>query len=132
MKDTVVVTAIIKNRGDKFLIVKRKENEDIHGGKWVFPGGKVSEGEDLFEALKREIMEEVGLKIIKKEKQVSSYQYKRPDGSLTKGFCFLVFVDDDKVVLCDRLEDFSWISIDDIEKYDHVEGLDEELLGVFS
>lgn len=47
--------------GNKILLVKRGTKPSK--GMWAFPGGKVKYWENLVEALKREIKEEVGLDI---------------------------------------------------------------------
>ena len=59
-----VAVAVIKNQQGQIFIAKRPE--DSHqGGLWEFPGGKVESGETVLEALKRELVEEVGIDIIK-------------------------------------------------------------------
>lgn len=129
--EQVVVTGIIKNNENKFLIVKRKEKEDIHGGFWVFPGGKVEENEDIFTALKREIKEEVGLDILDERKQISDYEYERPDGSITFGSCFLVKVVNDKVSLSEDFDNYKWVTKGEFHNYKHIKELDEEIERVF-
>jgi 8-oxo-dGTP diphosphatase len=54
-----VVAGIIGKDG-KVLIAKRRAGDKL-GGKWEFPGGKVDEGETPEEALKRELLEELGI-----------------------------------------------------------------------
>lgn len=62
-KFRVVVAGIITNKGD-VLIGKKEEIEDHPiSGQWHFPGGLIEEGEDLEEALEREIEEETDLNI---------------------------------------------------------------------
>jgi 8-oxo-dGTP diphosphatase len=57
-----VAVAVIENPDGQFLIAKRPQH--LHqGGLWEFPGGKVERGETVFDALKRELFEEVGLSI---------------------------------------------------------------------
>ncbi len=61
-KVVVAVKGIIFNKG-KVLIVKRTDYDDVGGGTWECPGGKIDFGEDLVAALVREVKEEVGLDI---------------------------------------------------------------------
>ena len=58
-----LVTAAIINRAETILIAHRPA-KGLLGGMWEFPGGKLEEGEDFAEALKREIHEELGVEII--------------------------------------------------------------------
>jgi 8-oxo-dGTP diphosphatase len=53
----IVVAAVIEQDG-RFLIARRLAGTHL-AGCWEFPGGKVHEGEDLVEALQREIREEL-------------------------------------------------------------------------
>jgi 8-oxo-dGTP diphosphatase len=56
----IVVAAIIRN-GNKLLLTK----EALEDGKeyWIFPGGGIKFGETLEAAVKREIKEELGMRI---------------------------------------------------------------------
>lgn len=54
-----VVAAIIK-KNDKYLIARRASHKD-DAGKWEFPGGKIEAGETPETALKRELLEELGV-----------------------------------------------------------------------
>lgn len=127
----LVVNAIIR-KDDEFLIVKRKSSEKIHPGKWSFPGGMVEKDESLSEALKREIKEETNLTIKKIVKDISSYRYKRPNNDITEGRCFLVEVNNYHIKLDGDIEDFRWITIEEIDRYPHIEGMEEELLEALS
>lgn len=55
-----VVAAVIENKG-KYLACKRPGNKH-HGGLWEFPGGKVRENETDFEAVRRELLEELNVR----------------------------------------------------------------------
>ena len=57
-----VAIAVIINNKNQILISKRS-TEQHQGNKWEFPGGKVEEGETSQEALRRELKEELGIKI---------------------------------------------------------------------
>lgn len=56
-----VTAAIIINKG-RVLIAQRDDKQKL-AGKWEFPGGKIEPGETAEECLKREIKEELGIKI---------------------------------------------------------------------
>lgn len=59
---TRVVAAVIE-RGGKVLIALRPP-EKRHGSMWEFPGGKVEEDETDHDALRRELTEELGLRVV--------------------------------------------------------------------
>lgn len=58
----VVVGAAIVEEG-RLLAAQRSEPPALRGG-WEFPGGKVDPGESEHEALVRECVEEIGVKIV--------------------------------------------------------------------
>ena len=74
-----VVAAIIK-KDNQYLITQRNKNKHM-GLRWEFPGGKVNENENFEEALKREIKEELNIRINIYEK-IAEEEYKDDPGSL--------------------------------------------------
>jgi len=58
----VVVTAGIILRDDRVLVVQRKPTSR-RGLLWEFPGGKVEQGENPRQCLKRELHEELGVEV---------------------------------------------------------------------
>lgn len=47
--------------GRQVLALKRAPDDHSRGGNWDLPGGGYEQGEDVISAIKREVMEEVGL-----------------------------------------------------------------------
>jgi 8-oxo-dGTP pyrophosphatase MutT (NUDIX family) len=57
----VVVKALITHRGKVLIGQKEEDPEHPIGGEWHFLGGHVKNGEQMGEAVKREVKEETGL-----------------------------------------------------------------------
>lgn len=57
-----VAVGLICNANDEVLIALRPDDRPL-GGYWEFPGGKVEQGEDVIQALKRELHEELGIHV---------------------------------------------------------------------
>jgi mutator protein MutT len=57
-----VVAAVIQ-RSDRYLICQRPPHKR-HGGLWEFPGGKLEPGETILDAARRELAEELGVRVL--------------------------------------------------------------------
>ncbi len=64
MKEIFVVAGIFINH-DKSILLAQRPAEKSFPLQWEFPGGKIEEGENSQEALKRELFEELNIKIDK-------------------------------------------------------------------
>jgi 8-oxo-dGTP diphosphatase len=58
----VAVGVLIKPNGD-FLLTSRPPGK-VYEGYWEFPGGKLEAGETVEQALRRELIEEIGITIV--------------------------------------------------------------------
>jgi mutator protein MutT len=59
---TVIVAAALTIEHGKYLVTQRKKDSS-HGLLWEFPGGKMKEGEDPRDALRRELKEELDVEV---------------------------------------------------------------------
>lgn len=59
----LVCRCLVINENGQILLVRRAKDDGHDPGLWEVPGGKLDEGQDLEEALKREVIEETGLEI---------------------------------------------------------------------
>ena len=57
----VAVGVLINTKGE-FLLTSRPEGK-VYAGYWEFPGGKLEAGESVETALRRELIEEIGIQI---------------------------------------------------------------------
>lgn len=109
-----VVAALIEN--DNKVLLARRSTGDINVlGKWEFPGGKVEQDENEFDAIEREIKEEFELTIKAKEfliNNVCEYPTKVVDLRLYK--CDYV---SGKFNPHDHSE-YKWVDKEELLKYD--------------
>ena len=76
------VGAIVLNNKNRVFVGKRKDNPI---DKWQMPQGGVNEGEKLIDAMKRELLEETGIKNIKILKEIDGWsEYELPKNLLGK------------------------------------------------
>ena len=76
------VGAIVLNKKNQVFVGKRKDNPV---DKWQMPQGGVNEGEDLTEAMKRELHEETGIQNIKILNEIEGwFEYELPNYLLGK------------------------------------------------
>jgi 8-oxo-dGTP diphosphatase len=61
----VAVGVLIQSNGE--VLLARRPKGKPYAGYWEFPGGKVELGEPIVQALKREFVEELGVKIVSAE-----------------------------------------------------------------
>ncbi|NNF66267.1 MAG: Nudix family hydrolase [Gammaproteobacteria bacterium] len=61
-RDSHVVAGIIRDTQDRILIAQRKPGTHLAGA-WEFPGGKLEKNEDRMAGLRRELFEELSIKV---------------------------------------------------------------------
>lgn len=66
-----VAVGIIRNTLGEILIAQRPKHT-YKGGLWEFPGGKVETNETVFQALQRELKEELNIEVITAESWLQS------------------------------------------------------------
>ena len=57
-----VAVGVLINAQGEFLLTSRPEGK-VYAGYWEFPGGKLEAGESVEDALRRELVEEIGIEI---------------------------------------------------------------------
>lgn len=60
---TVHVAVAVVVDGDGQVLITQRHEDSHQGGLWEFPGGKVEPGESLAQALSREILEELDIRV---------------------------------------------------------------------
>jgi len=117
MEPKDVVAAIIK-KDNFYLIVQRNRNKYM-GLKWEFPGGKVEPNENFYEALSREIQEELNIQINVHEK-IAEEKYK--DDQIDIILHYYLCSEKSGTTRLNEHENIVWVEKKDFDKYDFVEG----------
>ena len=109
---------------NKLLIIRRPLGKHA-GGLFAFPGGKVDEedhqgdGDILCRAVKREVEEEVGLRLLDPLRYVTSNFFMLTDGTLVIDSIFHCYIKETspKVIPSEReVLEYFWMSKDDIDQ----------------
>jgi 8-oxo-dGTP diphosphatase len=68
-KITEVAVGVLVDSEGRYLMTTRPEDK-VYAGYWEFPGGKLEAGETVVHALRRELIEEIGVTISEKHTSV--------------------------------------------------------------
>ena len=120
------VSAVIKHKHtNKYLLVKQPQDRGVYPGQWAIPGGGIDANETMYQALRRECQEEVGLEI----DNISPLRFDdatrnkfSPDGPETEVYMImLVFTCDtstDVVSINNEAETYVWVELNNALTYD--------------
>jgi 8-oxo-dGTP diphosphatase len=112
-----VVAGLITEK-DKLLVCQRTRHQTMPL-KWEFPGGKIEEGEQPRDALRRELEEELGI-LAEIGDEVARIQHTYPNGAIVELRFFVVrkYVGE----IENRIfRDIQWATPEDLPKYDFLE-----------
>ena len=114
-----MVAAIIINK--KRILIGKRRDEDIGGGKWEFPGGKIEIGETISKALKRELYEELGISAkIGKELMNYEHMFKTTIYNIT----FMEIIDYEGEICNNAHSEIKWVKFSNLPEYDFISGDD--------
>jgi 8-oxo-dGTP diphosphatase len=100
-----VVGAVIQD-GERALLLRRPV-DDFRGGTWELPSGKVDGGENLDDALAREVAEETGLTVANVSAYLGAFEYTSGSGKRTRQHTWMVAVEPGDVHLTEH-DEYAW------------------------
>ncbi len=112
-----VVAGLIVQDG-KLLVCQRTRHQTMPL-KWEFPGGKIEEGEQPRDALRRELEEELGI-LAGVGDEVKRIQHEYPNGGMVE-LRFYVVRDYQREIENRIFRDIQWAAPQDLPKYDFLE-----------
>ena len=112
-----VVAAVIEKKG-KLLVCQRTRHQTMPL-KWEFPGGKIEEGEQPRDALRRELEEELGIQA-KVGDEIARVQHTYPNGAAVELRFYIVREYGGEME--NRIfRDLQWSAPKDLTAYDFLE-----------
>lgn len=108
-----VAVGVIRNKANQYLISKRHAH--LHqGGLWEFPGGKVESNETVYDALCRELHEEIGIEV-KYAEPLLKISYSYPDKDV---YLDVWLVDDFTGIAASSTEQaVKWVCLSELSNY---------------
>ena len=100
-----VVGAVIRDGATALLL--QRPVDDFRGGTWELPSGKVDPGEDLDEALRREVAEETGLSVASVSAYLGAFEYTSGSGKRTRQHTWTVAVEPGEIQLTEH-DEYAW------------------------
>lgn len=129
MKLQVGVKAFLKNKDGKFLMLRRSAIKyPTIAGLWDIVGGRIEPGTPLMDNLKREVFEETKLELVKEPKLIYACDILRVAGLHVVRLTYMGEIDGEPQVDGEEIDDYKWLTIDEIKKLDKLDIYTKELL----
>ena len=127
---TRIAAAILMRPDGRVLLLRRSMLHTTNPGQWCFVTGYVKPGEKPAQAAVREVREELGLDVdIERDGEIVIVETKR--GTLhVYPFLCPVGADTDAISLDWEHTEYTWIKPEELQTYDHVPQLDEDLVSL--
>ena len=112
----LVVAAVIE-RGDRRLLIGQRRRGDSSALKWEFPGGKVRDGEELKQALARELQEELGVTLTK-SREIARVRHQYANYPDELEICFFAAQIAESELTPRMFEQVAWVLPKELGQYD--------------
>ena len=116
-----VAVALITDATQRFLITRRALDKP-HPGLWEVPGGKIEADESPYQALVREVLEEVNLQV-KKANLIGTVKHTYPEKTVCL-HVFQVLEYKGEACCCDGQLDLRWILKSHLKQFEFPEAND--------
>ena len=132
MELQVGVKILLKNKSGKYLVALRSaEKYPDAGAQWEIIGRRINPGTSLAENLKREVMEETGLKITGEPKLISAQDiFSTIKNKHTVRLTYSGFADGE-VKLSDEHTQYKWLSLEELLILNPIDPFLKEVLEKF-
>ncbi|MFC1732700.1 NUDIX hydrolase [candidate division KSB1 bacterium] len=142
-----VTTIVVYRESDqRCLILKRSNDDEVYPGKWALPGGRLEWGDfdlskpdtvsnnvlnfnhPLEKHVSVVVEEKAGVVVGNRPKYLDSVFFVRADGAPSVLVRFAVHYVEGDVTPKEGFTDSAWVNEDEISSYDHIDGIDLDIL----
>lgn len=109
------VGAIILNEKNKVLMMSRK-TDDFMGGIDELPSGNMEQGENIYDAIIREVKEETNLDVVNVKSYIGSFDYISGSGKKSRQYNFVLDVKNIENIILTEHDKYNWLTIEEIRK----------------
>ncbi len=127
--DRVHAVVAIIQKADTFLFVKRSDYTEAASGYWCPVSGRIEKGETQHEALKREVMEEVGLEVVAVRRVCS---VPSADNRFVLHYWSTEIIAGEARICSHEATDLKWVTLEEIRKLHPIFEEDVQILEGFA
>ena len=110
-----VVGAVILNEKNEVLIMSRK-TDDFMGEIDELPSGNMEQGENIYDAIIREVKEETNLDVVNVKSYIGSFDYISGSGKKSRQYNFVLDVKNIENIILTEHDKYNWLTIEEIRK----------------
>ena len=110
-----VVGVIILNEKNQILIMSRK-TDDFMGGIDELPSGNMEQGENIYDAIIREVKEETNIDVVNVKSYIGSFDYISGSGKKARQYNFVLDVKNTENIILTEHDKYKWLTIEEIRK----------------
>lgn len=126
----ITIKAVLVDKENKVLLIKRAAEGIWNAGKYDLPGGWLEEGESIENTLKRELKEELGLENVELGAVIKMSEFLNDEGQYDKmkGLRFIAYYNGGEIKLNPREHSgYEWLSFEEaIKRLSTGDGFEEE------
>ena len=93
-----------------------RKTDDFMGGIDELPSGNMEQGENIYEAIIREVKEETNLDVVNVKSYIGSFDYIFGSGKKARQYNFALNVKNTGNIILTEHDEYNWLTIEEIRK----------------